>query len=65
MPTYALMLLLITVMGVIFEKTLQVNIARLGCHIFYRWWYFDWGVQAPSGYAYGTSIVGHRVNSMP
>ena len=38
-PTYALMLLLITVMYVIIEKTLQVNIARLCCHIFYRWWY--------------------------
>ena len=31
------MLLLITVMCVIVEKTLQVNIARLCCHNFYRW----------------------------
>ena len=42
-PSLSLMLLLITVMYVFTEKTLQLNIARLCCHNFYRWWYFNWG----------------------
>ena len=37
------MLLLITVMCVITEKKMQLNIASLRCHNFYHWWYFNWG----------------------
>ena len=37
------MLLLITVMCVIAEKKLQLNIASLRCRNFYHWWYFNWG----------------------
>ena len=37
------MLLLITVICVITEKNLQLNIASLLCHNFYHWWYFNWG----------------------
>ena len=36
-------------MSVIIEKTLQLNIARLCCHSFCRWWYFNWGGAGPPG----------------